>query len=367
MKCTTKKHVIIPCTLGLLHGTLLFLIIAVTGLTFSCTNIKGDGEGVLLWPGATLPEETSYRNPVWEPDLTNPSVIRGATQFFAFGDEKDWSDGLSYVVPVLRSNNLMTWSLSGEAFPSGKPDWAEGKITSVSGLFAKTLSTYYLAYTIGDAGIGIAYAKAPQGPYIDYGKVIDPNILGVSYCRHPLFMQAGLKFYLFYETSEGIQGLEMNVVRNAVPVPKGEAFRIASPAFSGVFIFRKAVDRYYFFGTTGEAGSSTVKMAMAQDIRGPYLDKEGNDIVNGNGTDLLVGNSDGGMISPAQTGGIFTDYMDKEWILYQITDSDIPSLSTGGERHPLMLNRLDWDEQGWPVSAIPGTKGWNQPKFILSN
>ena len=133
---------------------------------FSCTDIQGDGIDTVIWEGSQLPNETSFRNPVWEPDLGKPSVFRGATQFYAFGQEKEWSEGLNYVVPVLRSSDLMAWNFNGEAFESA-PAWGEGKVTSVGVEFSKTLGTYYMFYTLGDAGIGVAYSKAPQGPYVD--------------------------------------------------------------------------------------------------------------------------------------------------------------------------------------------------------
>ncbi len=332
----------------------------------SCTDIEGDGADTLYWEGVTLPEESSYRNPIWEPDLSNPSVFRGATQFFAFGDEKEWSAGLNYVVPVLRSSNLMSWSLSGEAFAE-RPVWAEGTIASVSGIFSKTLGTYYLAYTIGDAGIGIAYSKAPQGPYIDYGKIIDPASPGFAACKEPFFIQAGLKFYIFFETPDGIYGVEMSVIRNNAPSVKGLPFRIAGPEFSGIYIYRKSSTSYYFFGNSETDGNTGIKIAQASDISGPYLDKEGNDILNGNGTQLVTGSASGGFFSPSHVGGIFTDFENKEWIIYQVTDPSKPLLSSGSERHPLMLNKIEWDELGWPVTPIQSAQGWQKPKYSLTN
>jgi arabinan endo-1,5-alpha-L-arabinosidase len=342
-------------------------IVSLSGLMMtqtSCTDIEGEGNDSIMWEGVSLPQESSYWNPVWEPDLSNPSVFRGATQFYAFGDEKEWSSGLKYTVPVLRSGNLMSWSLTGEAFPT-KPVWAGGDITSVSALFAKTLSTYYLAYTLSD-GIGIAYSKAPQGPYIDYGEILNPNSLGIDFCREPVFIQAGLKFYIFFESGDGIYGAEMNVVKNSSPTLKGSIFRIAGTGFKGVHIYRKASDDYYFFATSGEGNNTSIKMARATAVNGPYLDKDGNDVLNGNGTELLIAKPGNDIVTPSQIGGIFSDYQGDDWILYQVTDATKPVLSTGQDRHPMMLNKIIWDSEGWPTAVIEASKGWQKPKFILS-
>jgi len=344
-------------------GIMLFCILMASQI--SCTDIEGDGADSLYWLGANLPEESSYRNPIWEPDLSNPSVFRGATQFFAFGDEKEWSEGLNYVVPVLRSGNLMTWSLSGEAF-AARPEWAEGKINSVAGLFAKTLGTYYLAYTINDE-IGIAYSKAPQGPYIDYGQLVASGDLGFDFCKAPYLIQAGLKFYLFFETEDGVSGTELNMPRNAMPTLKGEVFKIAGSGFSGAHILRKSASSYYFFGTSGEEGNASIKIARSVDIAGPYLDKNGNDILNGNGTELVNSDQAKNINSPSHVGGIFSDFEEKDWIIYQVTDNNKPNLSTGTPRRPLMLNLINWGDDGWPLTIIEAVEGWQKPKFVLSN
>jgi arabinan endo-1,5-alpha-L-arabinosidase len=349
---------------GILFVSVVIISFSLMFSNTSCTEIDGDGTDSIMWEGVTLPQESSYWNPVWEPDLSNPSVFRGATQFYAFGDEKEWVSGLNYNVPVLRSNNLMQWSLVGEAFAT-KPTWSEGKVSSVSGLFAKTLGTYYLAYSLGD-GIGMANSKAPQGPYVDYGQVLDPLSLGLDFCKEPVLLQAGLKFYIFFESGDGIYGAEMNIVRNEIPAIKGSIFKIAGTGFSGVHIFRKASDNFYFFATSGEGSNTSINLARSSAVNGPYLDKNGNDIINGNGTDLVITKTGSNLGTPSQVGGIFTDYADIDWIIYQVTDANKPVLSTGSERHPIMLNRITWDSEGWPSSVIEATEGWQKPKFILS-
>lgn len=332
----------------------------------SCTDIDGDGADSLDWKNSGLPEETSYRNPVWEPDLSNPSLFRGATQFYAFGDEKEWSEGLNFVVPVLRSGNLMSWSISNEAF-ADRPIWAEGRVSSVSGLFSKTLGTYYLAYIIGDAGIGLAYSRAPQGPYIDYGQLINPVDLGFTTCNEPFLIQAGLKFYIFFKTESGVYGSEMTVVKNSVPVLKGSLFKIAGTGFSESIIVRKSADSYYFFGTYGTDGETSIRMARSNIITGPYLDQNGSSIVDGAGTELVTGDPESVYDSPSSIGGVFSDFEGKDWIVYQVTETNKPFLAAGGERHPMMLNRIDWNEGGWPEVVIMAMGGWQKPKYILAN
>ncbi|NMB72783.1 MAG: family 43 glycosylhydrolase [Bacteroidales bacterium] len=349
---------------SLVLGTLVSVILFI--IPTSCTDIAGDGADSLFWEGVELPDQTSFHNPVWEPDLSNPSVFRGATQFFAFGDEKQWSEGLKYNVPVIRSSNLMNWSFTGQAF-SSHPAWSEEPVSGVSGVFAKTLSTYYLAYALGDKGIGFAWSKTPQGPYTDYGCIINPDSLGFAFCKDPFFIMSGIKFYVFFRTPDGIYGSEMNIVKNMIPSLRGSLFKIAGTGWSGIYIYRKAADSYYFIGTTGEGENVVVRIARASAITGPYLDRNGTNILDGGGTDLIVGNASNGFVNPSAVGGVFTDFEGKEWIIYQVTDMEKPLLSTGEERHPMMLNRVEWDANGWPVQVIEARGGWHTPKFRLTN
>lgn len=342
----------------------LFLIPVFFSPVISCTDIEGDGIDSVLWEGSRLPDETSYRNPVWEPDLGKPSLFRGATQFYAFGDEKEWSPGLEYTVPVLRSSDLMSWTLTGQAFNT-RPEWAEGKLTSVSGIFSKTLGNYYLCYVIGDKGIGAADSKAPQGPYNDYGKLIDKDSQGFEFCREPFLIQSGLEFYLFFETEQGVYGTQLEIKRNIAPSLKGELFKIAGTDFTGVYIFRKSSDDFYFFGTVEDDDISEIFIGRASDIKGPYLDRDGNDLMNSKGTLLVEISAGENLAFPGHVGGIFSDFEEKDWILFQVTDIQKPFLSSGADRKPLVLSRIDWDENGWPGNVIVVKGGWNSPRFVF--
>ncbi len=328
----------------------------------ACTDIAGDGMDTVVWEGSKLKEATSYRNPVWEPDLEKPTIIRGATQFYAFGNEKEWSPGLVYQVPVLRSTNLMKWDLAGEAYREA-PEWSQGAVESVSGIFSKTLGTYYMAYTIGDQGIGTASSKTPQGPYSDYGKLMDQEISGFESLGEPFLIQSGLSFYLFFDTELGVHGIELTILRNSPPALKGDPFQVTGPDISGVYIHRKSSDSYYLFGTHGEDSESVIIMGRAAQIEGPYLDQSGNDLLSAPGTILVEGDAESGYVSPGHVGGIFTDRYEKDWIMYGVTDISKPQLSSGAQRRPIMLSPIGWDGQGWPAGIIKSTGGWNTPRF----
>jgi len=265
---------------------------------------------------------------------------------------------------VLRSTDLMIWGFAGQAFEI-RPEWAEGKLTSVSSIFSPTLGTYYLCYVLGEAGIGIASSIAPQGPFVDSGKLLDKDIQSFQYVRNPHLIQSGLSFYLFFETEQGIYGSQVNIQRNQVPILQGDLFKIAGTDFTGVFIMRKSKDDFYFFGTVGDNDVAQVTMGRASDIDGPYLDRDGNDLMTSEGTLLIEAGSGENLAVPGHVGGIFSDFQEEDWILYQATDINKPLLSTGTERKPMVLSKITWDDEGWPAGVIIVKAGWNSPRYIF--
>jgi arabinan endo-1,5-alpha-L-arabinosidase len=335
------------------------LIVAVAVAVYSCTDIQGDGIDTIEYTGSEVPENTSYRNPVWDFDLTNASVFLSSGPFYALGEEKEWAEGVSYTVPVLTSANLMNWSLieQGEAFIS-RPSWAEGNITSVTGLFSKSLGMYYVFYKIGDAGIGAADARTPQGPYKDYGKITDKTALGAAEIVDPFVYALGSTYYLFYIIpDDGVYGVKLSLVKNVKPQVNGTPFKIAGPGYAGIFVRKKGVS-FWFYGTH----SGNIIIAKSGNIEGPYADKSGSALTEGGIGEVVV--SPGADFSViGQVSGIQMDNEDNDWLLYTAVDSEIPQLPTGESRYVLMLNRLPIGDDGWPSEVVTAESGYFSPRF----
>lgn len=129
-------------------------------------------------------DTTHYQNPVFEPVLADPTVIKYDEYFYAYGTEDNWGEeGGYHLVPVIRSQDLIYWELVGDAFDE-KPDWkSKGGIwapdvTEVDGKFVM----YYSFSTWGDLnpGIGVAISSTPDGPFEDLGPVFDSEEIGVK-------------------------------------------------------------------------------------------------------------------------------------------------------------------------------------------
>ena len=89
-------------------------------ISTSCTEKP---EEILIWNDPPTAADTLFQNPVFEPDLADPSVVRAADgSFYAYGTENNWSAGIHRVTPILKSKNLVDWQYVTDAFVT-RPTW----------------------------------------------------------------------------------------------------------------------------------------------------------------------------------------------------------------------------------------------------
>ncbi len=365
-----------------LSGLLIILFaifLASQILLVSCTNVDGDGIDSIYYNGSNLPQNASYRNPVWEPDFELGTVFKGPNSFTAIASETQWAQGLTYCGPIITSANLMDWGMyTNTAFPltidtlvSGtdtiiykKPQWAKGRIHSMSAGFTRTVpsTSYWLFYQIGnEPAIGVAAGRSAQGPYSDFGKLIDTSYTGSKTISAPFFYIKGTLTYLLFSTENGSYIQQLTIKRNQMPALVGAPVQISGNLFTNVALF--AIDDYfYIFGTVATGDITKIHYGRANSITGPYLGADGNSLINSTGT-LLVDNGTQ-LNNPGNVCGIFTDLSNSCFILYNVTDIAKPLLTSGYNRRPLMLNNIQFNDNGWVNGVIKPEIGWVSPKFI---
>lgn len=346
------------------------LSIAVLSI-YMISSCKSDDDGTLVWTDPPTEADTLYQNPIFEPDLADPTFVRASDGwFYAFGTENDWASGLNRLIPMVKSKDMTKWQYIGDAF-STKPSWHEG------GLWAPCIvnlnKTYYLYYSLstwGDSnpGIGLATSEWPAGPYEDQGKVLDSQSIGVGNSIDPFYIHeiAGQDTtrYLFWGSYRGIYGIEIDKDMKTL---KGEKFQIAGDAFEATYIYRKN-GKYYFFGSNGnccEGADSKyrVSVAVSDNLRGPYLTRDGRAIINNGqeGTPFLYGDTNVGWVGPGHNAEIITDDEGRDFMLYHAVDLKNPVLPNGATRRPLLMDEVHWDAtDGWPY--IKGNVPSNTPQ-----
>lgn len=350
---------------------LLLVLVSVSDNTKSPQNVNKEN-----W-NAPKEQVGQYANPVFEPILADPSVIRDpeSGDFYAYGTQDNWGDGNgSRLMPVIRSSDLVNWAVVGQAFQT-QPTWKnEGglwapDVNYINGKF----HLYYSYSTWGDPnpGIGVAVAEKPNGPFVDQGKLFDSRDVNVPNSIDPHYFEDGGKAYLFWGSfsnaaTQGTYGVEL--AEDGLSVPSLDAkFRIAAGDVEAVMIHKRG-DYYYFFGSKGsccEGADSRyhVVVARSTDLRGPYLDKDRRDMnERGHGTLLLQGNET--YAGPGHNARIITDDQGTDWFLYHGIDRTQGKVSSGASRRVLMLDQLDWVD-GWPEikGSTPSTTPQPAPQF----
>ncbi|MEH7381423.1 family 43 glycosylhydrolase [Bacillus sp. JJ1533] len=317
-------------------------------------------------------EEKTYENPVFEPVIADPSIVKGEDgYFYAFGTEDDWGDEKgARLIPIVRSKNLTDWTYVGEAFQE-KPTWKE-----TGSLWAPDISyfngKYYLYYSMsvwGDAnpGIGVAISDNPEGPYQDQGKLFDSKDIGVGNSIDPmLYVDKEGTPYLFWGSFHGIFVVEL--AKDGFQTV-GDPIHIAGNDYEAAYVIKRN-DYFYFFGSRGtccegDKSGYNVAVGRSKNLTGPYVDKDGKDLIFGGGTLILTGqfpNDEGPkLFAGPGHNSIVTDDQGTDWIVYHAVDKDKPFLANGATRRSLMIDPLQWEDE-WPT--VEGLVPSNQPKPV---
>lgn len=332
-------------------SALLFLLLLFPG----CESLEGEAD------------RGTYRNPVFEPDLADPTWVRTEEGwFYAYGTENTWEAG-HQVVPVVRSRDLVDWSYVGQAFEK-KPDWKDGWIWAPEITFLDGQYLLYYAFSLwGDnnPAIGLATSDRPEGPFTDHGKLLDSESMGVVNSIDPsVFTEDGSVYLVWGSLGGGIHGIQLEADGRSL---RGEKFQLAGTSFEAPYIFKKE-GTYYLFLSTGtccEGPNSKYRVVVgrSEEFRGPYRTSSGHDLLGYNNgwwppeVDkidgvILAGNST--FAGPGHNGQIFTDDRGQDWFIYHAIELTDPYLPRGATRRPLCIDRIKWVD-GWPV--INGGEG----------
>ena len=345
---------------------IIIFILVVFGIASSC---KTEEAAQLVWNDLPTAADTLYQNPLFEPDLADPSIVKSADGwFYAYGTENDWSVGIHRTVPIIKSKNLTNWQYVTDAF-STRPTWkTDGGIWAPDVTYVN--NKYYMYYSVstwGDSnpGIGLAIADLPYGPFVDQGKVFDSQSIGVANSIDPFFIQTGTgrnkKSYLFWGSFQGIYGIELSAdLKSGV----GTKFKIAGNSFEATYIHERN-GKFYLFASSGsccEGADSQyhVSVSVASDIKGPFLDQVGNSILTNGREGLLFisGSRDWGWVGPGHNAEVVTDDRGNDFFIYHAIEVKNPLLPSGATRRPLMMDKIKWIND-WPT--IDGGK----PSYTL--
>lgn len=271
-------------------------------------------------------------------------------------------------VPMWRSADLKTWSRIGRVFQENVPAWAQQEIAGSRGLWAPDIAfwngRYHLYYSVSTFGknrslIGLATnatldSNAPDYRWVDEGKVvesfsesdfnaIDANFVQVAPDR------IAMSFGSFWS---GLKLVNLDT-KTAKPAPGATLISIArrpdSPAIEAPFIVRHG-DYFYQFVSfdkccAGVQSTYNVRVGRARQVEGPYLDRDGNSMLEGGGTVLLEGQPDKNLFGPGHCS-VLRDG-ERDYLVHHFYDGAAAGVPT------LQIRPLSWADDGWPIVGKP--------------
>ena len=316
-----------------------------------------------------------YTNPVFHPVFADPTILDNRSRdgyFYTYATQDNWgtSTATERITPILRSTDLINWEDMGDAFDS-QPNWNIGQNLVWAPDIIFRDGKYYLYYSLSvwagsNPAIGVAVCDTPDGKFTDLGKILDSNDSGVPNSIDPYFFtDTDGQSYIFWGSFHGLYGVPMEA--DGITAKLNEKFQFAGNAFEAPYIFIKD-GYYYFFGSVGSCcdGPNTsyhVTVARSESLEGPYLDKNGNDIMDAmdwgygeNDTkNLSILMKSSNIIGPGHNSEIVQDDEGQDWILYHGIKKPNYNLPNGATRRPLFLDKVIWDDNGWPKIGANGT------------
>ena len=285
-----------------------------------------------------------YSNPIIAQSLPDPTVMRTKDRYFYLYATEDTRN-----LPIWKSRNLVDWEFVGTAFTDDThPNFLQkGKLWAPDINYIK--GKYVLYYTLSKSGefesngIGVAVSMRPEGPFQDKGRLFTSKEIGVKNSIDQFYFEEDGKKYLFWGGFNGIYGIELS--KNGLKVKKGaKKFKIAGNGIEGTAV-EKRNGYYYFFGSInhccrGADSKYQIIYGRADNLFGPYLDRDGKSLLEVHQSLLIAGND--WVAGPGHQSRLITDDNGQDWIIYHgWLKKDIQ------KGRVVFLDKLNWVD-GWP-------------------
>jgi arabinan endo-1,5-alpha-L-arabinosidase len=308
--------------------------------------------------GENVADQPVYDNPVVNYSLPDPTVIKAEDGTFYLYATEDIRN-----MPIHKSKNLVDWEYTGTAFTEdARPDFEPQ-----GGLWAPDINfindQYVLYYSMSvwggewTCGIGVAVSDNPEGPFTDLGKLFRSSEIDVQNSIDPFYIEENGKKYLFWGSFRGIYVIELSDDGLSLK-PGAEKQQIAGTAYEGTYIHKKD-GFYYMFASVGSCceginSTYTTVVGRSDNLFGPYLDKEGNSMMENHHEVLIRKNNR--FVGTGHNSEIVTDDAGNDWLFYHAVDIQKP------DGRVLMLDKISWKD-GWPEvkNDTPGIRDIEVP------
>ncbi|ASA19728.1 LamG-like jellyroll fold domain-containing protein [Paenibacillus donghaensis] len=341
-------------------------------------------------PAATPPVFTNV-------SVHDPSIIKEGDTYYVFGSH----------LGAAKSKDLMNWTLidsgvtpSNKLFKSETSDvtvelaealdWAKTDTLWAADVIQLADGKYYMYYNACEgsqplSAMGIAVADDMEGPYKDLGIFLKSGATGYDATVLPnvvdpdVFFDKDGKLWMVYGSySGGIFILEMDPVTGFPLEGQGNGKHLLGQNHSRIeapMVNYDPVTGYYYlyvtFGGLDAVGGYNMRVARSLNPDGPYVDYEGQDMINAHGPagsffddaaiepygvklfgNFLFSNLNAEVDFPTygyvSAGHNSVYYEPESGKTFNVFHSRFPFR---GEAHEVRVHQMLMNEDGWPVAA----------------
>jgi arabinan endo-1,5-alpha-L-arabinosidase len=278
-------------------------------------------------------------------------------------------------IPNKYSTDLRNWTAGSRVFPAGPPAWVDNAVPGYDpnnwswapdvAYFNGQYHVYYSVSSWGtiDSVIGLVTSPSLISPtWTDQGKVVQsdaspccvqPETDTTTFnCIDPSILQDtnGTIWMVYGSYSDGILVTQIDPSTGKRLNPASIGTKIASSSASffsntteGAHIHQRGGYYYLFLNyggcCAGLDSTYNIRVGRSTSVTGPYLDKNGINMLNAGGTVLLE--STGRFIGPGHPGILVEN--GTNWFTYHYYNANNNGAPTLG------LNQLFWATDGWPA------------------
>ena len=319
--------------------------------------------GILAW--GNLLAQNKYTNPVFDQNTPDPSVVQAPDgAFYAYGtggtcrksyDLVNWEDmGIALKRPTW--NDSVRTDKEGKVHPMRFSLWA----LDVSRVGKKYLVHYASAYWGNETrtGLGVAEGTSPT-EFTDCGKMFCSTEIGVQNSIDPCYVKDKGKKYLIWGSFRRLYMGRLTKDGKRIKNPS-HLTQVAGTAFEGAMVYKRK-GYYYLFASVGtccEGAKSTYHTVVGRSkkLAGPYVNRQGGRMLDNHYETVIKGNDR--WKGPGHNSEIITDKEGDTWLLYHAYDALDPE-----KGRVMLLDKLLWDEEGWPYveGGTPSTTPQDAP------
>ena len=294
----------------------------------------------------------------------DPSIIRGQpgdNYWYLYCTNERFTDYAPvHLLLISKSSDLVHWTYVGDVFQR-LPSW----VASDAGLWAPDIQyfngryyLYYAASKTSHAGsaIFVATSASPVGPWTaSPTPVVEPQSCcgGSRDVIDPAIVEDGGQRYIFYGSFHGGIAARRLSADGMTSDSASEVPIATSDRYEAPYVIKRN-GSFYLMVSSGPccAGLLTgysVFVGKSPSVLGPYLDKDGNSLLDSRvgGTPVLQMNGNR-WLGPGHNA-VVADASGQDWIIYHAVDVNKPVFADSWTRRPAMMDRLDWSD-GWPVA-----------------